>query len=1030
MAGDYLTEEEIDRLYDLEEGFQLLRSFNVKIKSVNSISEVKTKLRSIIRSQFQQGKDLTTVLSTAINDSQQKCQSMYEIYQKAPDIITALDEASLKYIALRVGNYQTYLDQTILSLKSGSKTICIIDHWDASNQGSPFLALLLANTEIPMESCLAEADICLVRYGTDKKLILAPYSNSLDESPRDKKRYQSLVCELDDYQSFEEQACYYLQRYRGENKFKLIEIEWPLPSLKDSCQIVNINGFAYNGETKSSILDWLQSSILRIHIVRDIARLNHEMSQLTQGFHSIGDMKTLALWSNSSVFVYNIDTENDTNSCLDDKKITSILQNIWPEWKTIPIYSINIHQEKTNIIHHQLTDIFYQVLHQFKKTIQDHCKLQLEIYYRWLQKLLNYAEFADHFRQYCEKLPLEERKLHQSQLQIKLIDIARFLRKIHAKREPTMLPETVKINTQDFLQLLNLKLLRLINETNSTFLDKYSLLCNQTVTDFRDILSMVIDQLDLQVTQFEIENRLLLVAKQNYIKDLLSSHDESKVLIDYFEGLMLGFNDLQDNISLLTLNNFIPSQCIITNTTSKINLFLNHPILLKANYPTSLGLFNAQHQHFIQVLQESMDGQPASNRIKVCITKVLHHFTDDNIQREMINHELRPIGYHFHEWLEDFVKLTEYYAWLIQEQDYSATSNQGNRDHLITPNANIKNLQRSLAYCFVLSIENDVHRYGRNDLDTIAVDTVIGTGIIGQCHHGTGRIDQSNSQPLLIKRLYDDISKDNAFEYFIEIDALRKLKHKNIIQYYGSIRRYGIKLQIDMLLESCRNNLRFLLESNHQLIPSHFTITGYPKYRARLLFFNLASQIINGLQFLHRNGYLHRDLKLDNVLINEDFIVKLTEIGQANLAKTTASNVISNSIIYSAPEIFKKQFINHKADIYSFSLMLWEMWYGKRAFNQDFEIKFILNGHRPSMDAECQPETHLKDLIQSCWDNNPKCRPSSEKCFRILRGCFEELAMLETDDLLPQLRGRKISRSIGYTPKKISTSNESIIYRV
>ncbi|EDV25269.1 uncharacterized protein TRIADDRAFT_55131 [Trichoplax adhaerens] len=923
MAGDYLTEEEIDRLYDLEEGFQLLRSFNVKIKSVNSISEVKTKLRSIIRSQFQQGKDLTTVLSTAINDSQQKCQSMYEIYQKAPDIITALDEASLKYIALRVGNYQTYLDQTILSLKSGSKTICIIDHWDASNQGSPFLALLLANTEIPMESCLAEADICLVRYGTDKKLILAPYSNSLDESPRDKKRYQSLVCELDDYQSFEEQACYYLQRYRGENKFNLIEIEWPLPSLKDSCQIVNINGFAYNGETKSSILDWLQSSILRIHIVRDIARLNHEMSQLTQGFHSIGDMKTLALWSNSSVFVYNIDTENDTNSCLDDKKITSILQNIWPEWKTIPIYSINIHQEKTNIIHHQLTDIFYQVLHQFKKTIQDHCKLQLEIYYRWLQKLLNYAEFADHFRQYCEKLPLEERKLHQSQLQIKLIDIARFLRKIHAKREPTMLPETVKINTQDFLQLLNLKLLRLINETNSTFLDKYSLLCNQTVTDFRDILSMVIDQLDLQVTQFEIENRLLLVAKQNYIKDLLSSHDESKVLIDYFEGLMLGFNDLQDNISLLTLNNFIPSQCIITNTTSKINLFLNHPILLKANYPTSLGLFNAQHQHFIQVLQESMDGQPASNRIKVCITKVLHHFTDDNIQREMINHELRPIGYHFHEWLEDFVKLTEYYAWLIQEQDYSATSNQGNRDHLITPNANIKNLQRSLAYCFVLSIENDVHRYGRNDLDTIAVDTVIGTGIIGQCHHGT------------------------------------------------------------------------------------------------------ASQIINGLQFLHRNGYLHRDLKLDNVLINEDFIVKLTEIGQANLAKTTASNVISNSIIYSAPEIFKKQFINHKADIYSFSLMLWEMWYGKRAFNQDFEIKFILNGHRPSMDAECQPETHLKDLIQSCWDNNPKCRPSSEKCFRILRGCFEELAMLETDDLLPQLRGRKISRSIGYTPKKISTSNES-----
>lgn len=59
MADQYLTDEQVDQINDLEQGFELLRSFNAKIKSVNTISEIKTKLKSIIQSQFQQGKDVS-----------------------------------------------------------------------------------------------------------------------------------------------------------------------------------------------------------------------------------------------------------------------------------------------------------------------------------------------------------------------------------------------------------------------------------------------------------------------------------------------------------------------------------------------------------------------------------------------------------------------------------------------------------------------------------------------------------------------------------------------------------------------------------------------------------------------------------------------------------------------------------------------------------------------------------------------------------------------------------------------------------
>lgn len=111
--------------------------------------------------------------------------------------------------------------------------------------------------------------------------------------------------------------------------------------------------------------------------------------------------------------------------------------------------------------------------------------------------------------------------------------------------------------------------------------------------------------------------------------------------------------------------------------------------------------------------------------------------------------------------------------------------------------------------------------------------------------------------------------------------------------------------------------------------------------------------------------------------------------------------------------------------------MLWEMWYGKRAFSQDFEIKPIIHGQRPSLDVECQPEHHLKDLIQSCWDGLPKCRPSSQKCYHILRNYFNDLAMLEIDDLLPRVKGRKTSRTAAsYAHRRISMASESVIYRV
>jgi len=75
-----------------------------------------------------------------------------------------------------------------------------------------------------------------------------------------------------------------------------------------------------------------------------------------------------------------------------------------------------------------------------------------------------------------------------------------------------------------------------------------------------------------------------------------------------------------------------------------------------------------------------------------------------------------------------------------------------------------------------------------------------------------------------------------------------------------------------------------------------------------------------------------------------------------------------------------------KADIYSFGLMLWEMWYGQQAF-AEFKGPMALffsrvdEGYRPKdVEASNKPPAQWKKLMSRCWDRNPEQRPSADVC--------------------------------------------------
>ena len=102
--------------------------------------------------------------------------------------------------------------------------------------------------------------------------------------------------------------------------------------------------------------------------------------------------------------------------------------------------------------------------------------------------------------------------------------------------------------------------------------------------------------------------------------------------------------------------------------------------------------------------------------------------------------------------------------------------------------------------------------------------------------------------------------------------------------------------------------------------------------------------------------------------------------------------------LYLAPEVIKSRLYDYKADIYSFGIMLWEMWYGDRALldvigNMQEFFEKVGEGVRPThVRGSKKPPAGLRDLMQRCWDEKPDNRPDASECYEKLTKLYQEVS--------------------------------------
>lgn len=108
---------------------------------------------------------------------------------------------------------------------------------------------------------------------------------------------------------------------------------------------------------------------------------------------------------------------------------------------------------------------------------------------------------------------------------------------------------------------------------------------------------------------------------------------------------------------------------------------------------------------------------------------------------------------------------------------------------------------------------------------------------------------------------------------------------------------------------------------------------------------SIAKQISYGLEHAHKNGVVHRDIKPQNIMITDDKIIKVADFGIARASSTvtmTNTGRVMGSVHYFSPEQARGGYSDHRTDIYSLGVVMYEMIAGRLPYDADSPITVAL----------------------------------------------------------------------------------------
>ncbi|KAJ6798169.1 serine/threonine-protein kinase STY8-like [Iris pallida] len=262
------------------------------------------------------------------------------------------------------------------------------------------------------------------------------------------------------------------------------------------------------------------------------------------------------------------------------------------------------------------------------------------------------------------------------------------------------------------------------------------------------------------------------------------------------------------------------------------------------------------------------------------------------------------------------------------------------------------------------------------DIRLLKMGENIASGSCGDLYHGS-----YNGQEVAIKFLRSEHRNGPSIEEFAqEVRILREVQHRNVVRFVGACTKPP---QFCILTEYMpRGSLYDLLRKRDKNLEVS-------------LLLKFALDVCNGMDYLHQNNIIHRDLKTANLLMDNNNVVKVADFGVARFQNQAGvMTAETGTYRWMAPEVINHQAYDQKADVFSFAIVLWELATSKLPYEKKTPLQAavgVRQGDRPELPENTHPK--LLALMQRCWEADPTLRPS-----------FSEIG-IELEELLKEVQG-------------------------
>jgi tRNA A-37 threonylcarbamoyl transferase component Bud32 len=242
-------------------------------------------------------------------------------------------------------------------------------------------------------------------------------------------------------------------------------------------------------------------------------------------------------------------------------------------------------------------------------------------------------------------------------------------------------------------------------------------------------------------------------------------------------------------------------------------------------------------------------------------------------------------------------------------------------------------------------------------------------------------------QDVAVKLLRLDSCEDSTTatklerQFMQEVHCLSQLHHPNIVKFMAASWKPPVCCLIMEYVPG--GSLRAFLHRNDAGSLSIRTILS------------MALDVANGMEYLHSQGVVHRDLKSENLVLTDDLHLKLTDFGVGCLeTECDLRSADTGTYRWMAPEMISHQHYSKKVDVYSFGVVLWELVTGRLPFEDMTPVQVayavVNKSLRPPIPESCPAP--LRHLMERCWIANPERRPSFYQIVQTLEDLEDPLS--------------------------------------